>query len=291
VYFSDTGGNTYAYTLDGEPLWVHDGAAPVLVAPALAEGEGLVVVTNVDDLALALAVDTGELKWQYRARRDLTRQAELALYAAPQALIVGDEVVLGFSNGSVVGVDLATGEELWQRGVGEGRYPDVVADPVTAGDDVFTSGYFRPLVALDLPSRNVRWRVEAGAAHPVALDERDGNLVVYHPGTDGRLLAISALTGAQLWMWDSKTSGALTTPQVTEAGLLVASSEGEIYLIDPETGRETWRWHEPWQLRGISSVPVVNGRQVVFVSNAGFLYSMLSPRPTPPPDRLWPRPR
>ena len=170
LYFSDTGGNTYCYSLDGELLWEHDGKAPVLVAPTVSDDGQRVIVTNVDDLAVSLDAATGALAWQYRAKRDLTRQAELSLFAAPRAVIADDDVILGFSNGTLVAVDLETGEEQWMRTVGEGRYPDLVADPVSGGSDLYTSGYFRPLVAIDLPTHNVRWRVDAGAAHPVAIE-------------------------------------------------------------------------------------------------------------------------
>ena len=289
LYFSDTGGNSFCYTLEGDLLWKHDGNAPILVSPTLSQDRSKVVITNVDDLAVALDAETGELLWQYRARRDLTRQAELSLFAAPKATILEQEVILGFSNGSLVAVDLETGEERWKRGVGEGRYPDLVADPITSGTDLFTSGYFQPLVALDLPSHNIRWRVEVGAAHPVALStDPSDNTILFHPGTDGVLRAISTLTGAQLWSWESGTSGALTTPLVTDAGLLLASSEGGIYLVDPEEGTEQWRWHEPWILRGISSMPAIDGRQLIFVSNSGYLYSMLVPQEEAPSEPAWP---
>jgi outer membrane protein assembly factor BamB len=290
VWFGDTGGNTYCYDLDdGELVWQHDGNAPILVAPVVVPDGSKVLVTNIDDLAVSLDAVTGELLWQYRSKRDLTRQAELTLYAAPRAEIRDDLAVLGFSSGVVVAVDLETGEERWKRGVGEGRYPDIVADPVTVGTDLYTSGYYRPLVAIDLPSHNVRWRVDAGAAHAVAVDEdAGGQVMLYHPGSDGILRAVVALTGAELWSWNSGSSGALTTPLITDAGLLVASSETSIWLVDPVTGETVWRWHEPWMLQGISADPAIEGRQAMFVTNAGFLYSLIVPRPSPERGPAWP---
>jgi outer membrane protein assembly factor BamB len=289
VYFSDTGGNTFAYTVAGQRLWRHDGSAPILSAPAVADG--MVVVTNVDDLAVALEADTGTLSWQVKAKRDLTRVAELALYAAPEVVVLPatddrpSEALLGFSTGTLVGVDLETGEERWRREVGEGRYPDLVSAPVLGGADVYTAGYFEPLVAIDQASHTVRWRLDVGGAfRPVLSDDA---AVLYHPATDGSLRAVATLTGAVLWTWESGTTGAITSPRITEAGLVVASSEGSIYLIDPSTGEEVWRWHEPYLLRGVSSVPVVDGRQLLFVSNAGFMYSMLVPVEAPR-RRLWP---
>jgi outer membrane protein assembly factor BamB len=283
VYFSDIGGNTYCYTLAGVQVWSHDGSAPVLAPPTLTPDGAKILVTNVDDLAVALDANTGELVWQYRSKRDLTREAELSLYDAPPAVVHDDEVLLGFSSGTLAAVDLETGEEQWKRSIGEGRYPDLVAAPVLDGSDAFASGYFQPLVALDLPSHNVRWRVDAGAAAAVTvldLPSPDGTTtrqMVVHPGSDGKLRAVSALTGAALWTWDSGTTGALTQPLDTEAGLVVASSEGGVYLVDTLTGVERWRWHESFQLEGISTRPAVDGRQLLFVTNAGYLYSMLSP--------------
>jgi len=276
VYFSDVGGGTWCFALSGERLWHHDGNAPILVRPVV--HEGILYVTNVDDLALALDAETGELVWRYQARPDLGREAELALYAAPPAVINGDEVLLGFSDGSLVSLNHRTGEEHWSKRIGEGRYPDLVAEPTAYGSDLYASGYFRPLVALDRESHEVRWRLDSGAAAAVVVDERQDPATVYHPGSDGTLRAVSALTGALRWEWDSGTSGALTTPVITPAGLVVASSQGGIYLIDAETGEPTWRWREPMLLLGVSSQPVVDGRQLFFVSNAGWLYAFVVPR-------------
>ncbi len=276
LYFSDTAGITYAYDVDGTARWIHQGRAPVVTAPTVSDG--LVIVTNVDDLVIALSAETGELQWQHRAEPDLTRAAELALFAAPQPVVRGDDVILGFSTGAIVALDRETGEPQWQRGVGEGRYPDIVADPLIVGDEMFTSGYYRPLVALNLETQGVRWRLDFGAAHPVATTEdEDGVRTLYLPASDGKLLAVAALTGEVLWTWESGTGGSLTTPIMTDAGMIVASSEGGIYLVDEKTGTERWRWREPYLLRGVSSLPVVDGRQLVFVSNAGNLYSMVVP--------------
>ncbi|MEM6925446.1 MAG: PQQ-binding-like beta-propeller repeat protein [Myxococcota bacterium] len=284
LYFSDTSGTTYAYDRDGTPRWVHQGRAPVVTAPTVTDG--LVIVTNVDDLVVALAANTGGLEWQYRAEPDLTRAAELALFAAPRAIVRGTELILGFSTGAVVALDRETGEVQWRRGVGEGRYPDIVADPVILENALFTSGYYRPLVALDLETRDVRWRIDTGAAHPIATRENpDGERTIYLPSSDGKLLAIAGRTGEVLWTWESGTTGSLTTPVFTDAGMLVGSSEGGVYLVDPDTGLERWRWRETWRLQGVSSLPTVDGRQLVFVSNAGNLYSMLVPERTSPLSR------
>ncbi len=286
VYFADTGGYVWCYSLDGEFLWSHVGNAPVLVQPTIADG--MVFVTNVDDLAVALNTKTGELVWRYQAKVDLTRESELTLYAAPPAVIMDDEAIFGFSDGSLVALARDSGEVKWQRRIGEGRYPDLVAQPVHYGTDLIASGYFQPLVAIDVASRNVRWRVDAGSAAPVVIDDRSGKAVVYHPGSDGKLRAVSALTGAEKWVWESGVSGSLTMPVLTEAGILVGSSDRGIYLVDPISGDETWRFHESYILGGVSSAPVVAGRQMFFVSNTGNLHAMIAAKPSSKKRQAWP---
>lgn len=275
VYFSDVGGGTWCYELDGTLVWHHDGNAPILVQPTL--HDGLLFTTNVDDLALALDAGTGELAWRYQARPDTAREAELTLYAAPPAVIHEQEVLLGFSDGSLVALDWRTGEEQWSKRVGEDRYPDLVAEPTVHGTDLYTSGYYRPLVAIDNKTHEVRWRLDNGAADKVVVDDSTTPATAYHPGSDGTLRAVNTLTGAVRWEWDSETTGALTAPVITEAGLVLGSSQGGVYLVDDETGDEIWRYHERRLLQGVSSQPLVDGRQLYFVSNAGWLYSFVVP--------------
>lgn len=289
VYFADTGGTVWCYRLDGTEVWQQSTSAPILTEPVL--HDGLVFVTNVDDVAVAFDADDGELVWQYKRRPDLTREAELALYAAPPAVVLGPVVLLGFSDGAVVAIDRVRGDVVWDKRVGEGRYPDVVAAPVAAGTDIYASGYFTPLLAVDQASRNVRWRLEIGAANAVAVDPSRDPLVLYHPSTDGKLRAIVALTGAERWTWDSGTTGSLTTPLLTPAGLLVGSSEGALYLVDPETGELLWRYDQPELLEGVTSAPFVADRQLVFVTNAGRLHSMVVPRAGLEGEPQWERRR
>ena len=194
-------------------------------------------------------------------------------------MVIDDSVLLGFSDGSLVSLDRVGGDVQWDRRVGEGRYPDLVAAPVHHGTDVFVSGYFKPLVAIDVATRNVRWRLEYGAANASLVVESEPLTVIHHPGTDGKLRTVAAITGAELWEWDSGTAGALTTPVLTEAGLLVGSSDGGLYLIDPTAGELVWEYSEDRLLDGVTAAPVVEGRQVLFVTNAGRIHSMLVPVP------------
>jgi len=279
VYFADTSGRSWCYTREGVEVWQHQASAPILVQPTIADKH--LFLTTVEDEAFALDVASGVPVWKYRHPKDLTREAELKLYGAPAALIDEDDnfVIFGFSDGAVVALSKAKGDVLWTKRIGEGRYTDIVATPNSDGTDYYVAGYYEPLVALDKASLNIRWRLELGSATTSSIDTISDDPVLYHPGRDGVLRAVVLSTGAIAWQWDSQTNGALSTPQRIGAGLLTSSSEGVLYLLDPDTGTELWRYHEPVQLSGVTAKPAIDGRQMVFVTNAGKIYSMLSPSP------------
>ena len=48
-------------------------------------------------------------------------------------------------------------------------------------------------------------------------------------------------------------------------------------LLDEDSGVELWRYRSDFILQGITASPAVEGRQLVFVTNAGWIQSMVSP--------------
>ncbi len=287
VVFGDSGGRVWAYQPNGRPVWTYDAGAPVLVQPTV--HDGVVYVSTVDDLAIAIGASDGALVWRYQHKTDLARRTELALYAAPPPVVVGDEVLIGFSDGTLMAVDRAGGVPTWQRRIGAGRYPDIVAAPFEApGLEglVFVSGYYEPFAALDVREGRTVWTAPTGAAARPAVVAREGEgPMLVQPGTDGRLRAFDARTGDPIWTWDSGTSGALTEPQPTPAGILIASTDQTVELVDPITGDTRWTYRPDQGIDGVSVAPAVDGRQVVFITNAGRVISLRGPKPSRPTPR------
>ncbi len=290
LYFSDGAGHTWCYPVGGEtPLWSHEGGAPILSTPTVDGDE--VYVANVDNVVVALASGDGELQWRYAHRLDATRTVELELFGKPAPHRAGDLVLAGFSDGRLVALDVESGEPRWQRTVGEGEYPDLIAAPIPIDDgaSALVSGFTEPLLVIDLESRAIRWRRDEGGPNPAALVAEDsGETTVFHGGADGSLRRYDLRTGDLAWTWDSGTSTSLTTPLVTEAGLLVGASGGSVYLVDEDSGERLWAWEPAMMVSGVSASPAVDGRQAVVVTNAGYIMSFVSPAAEPEWERLTP---
>lgn len=303
LLFADTSGAVYAYRLDPSasgglaagPSWTRQGTSPVL-SPVTVEGD-VVYVSTVDDVVVALNLDDGDLKWRHAQRGDGTRTSRLKLYgaAAPalaRAATGERELVVGFSDGTLAGLDGETGVVRWQRRIGEGQYPDIIGGAAILGEDVIVAGYSEPLVAMHRGSRNVRWRLDHGGAFPPVIGGGSGatpalgtataaDRYVFHGGSDGNVRCVDGRTGALIWTWDSGTKSSMGRPVPTPAGLLVAAAAGSISLLDAADGHKLWAWQPDFLPSGFTGAIAVEGRQAVAVTNAGNILSFVVPEDQP----------
>lgn len=283
LVYGDAGGAVWCFDLKGDvpsadPAWVHIGTAPVLATPLVSDAR--VFVSDVASIVVALDRASGELVWRHAQRLDPGRAAELELYGHPPAALNDNLLLVGFSDGTLAGMDASAGTVTWQRRVGEGQYPDLVAAPLVLGGDVVLGGFTAPLVSVDQASQNIRWRLDdVGSSHGATLlDDGEGRTVL-HGDSNGVLRALDRITGAVVWEWDSDTKSALTSPITTEAGVLVGAASGSLYLIDATTGEALWEWLPGYHVSGFTAAPAVEGRQVVGVTNAGQIVSLVAPIP------------
>jgi outer membrane protein assembly factor BamB len=287
VYFSDSAGTTWCYPVGSEePVWSHLGEAPVLAEPVLDADR--VYISDVADAVVALDLRNGELVWRHAHRQSVDRIASLELYGAPAPVIAGPALLVGFSDGTFTALTREKGEVAWRKRVGEGKYPDIIAEPVLIGNLAVVGGFTEPLLGLDLGKRTVRWRLDVGsadAALPGSLytEGKGQRTVVFHGGVDGKLRCVDALTGETIWEWDSGTQSALTRPVGAEAGLFVGAAAGSVYLIDPNSGEKKWSWNPGLHPAGISAPPAVAGRQLLVLTNAGNLLSFIQPETSAAP--------
>ncbi len=266
VIFCDEGGYTFSYsTADESPQWEHFGGAPITSQPKLIGSN--VIVSSVDDSIYSLDYTTGVVAWRYNHPPSLTRETELTLYGAPSAVSWGETVIAGFSDGSVVALSGETGAIEWQKQVGEGIYPDIIATPIVAGNNIYTGGFEGPFVALAPQTNSIRWSLDIGTTSEPTYD----NNAIFHGGSDGILRKIDTITGQVIWEWDAGIEGSLTTPRLTPAGIITSSTEETIYLIDASNGEEIWRYVDDLTLSGMSSPISVSEHGFYAVTNKGTL--------------------
>ncbi len=113
---------------------------------------------------------------------------------------------------------------------------------LTAGED--NSAPPRPLPDIE-PSvqLNKRWSVDTGAGFgefTLKLQPAYGDGRIYVASHDGRVLALDAVNGRQVW--SVKTGTAISGgPGIGEGLVLVGTTDAEIIALDAEDGSERWR--------------------------------------------------
>lgn len=256
VYFGSNDGALYKVKAEtGELLWRFSTNAEIARKPVL-EG-GLLYVVNANDTVMALAPDTGKLRWS--RHRTPALGMEIAGYAGP--LVANGRVYVAFSDGHVMAYGAEDGSEQWapvdlaaeaEQLTGDvPKYLDVdttpVFDTIPAGDVVYAASFAGGVFALDAETGARVW----------ANDRAQGvtELVLWeqapHPPRDGK------------------------GPMVPARKLLLAASGNTgLWALSPEDGREIWR--RPLPEGGISAPVPIAGALLVSTTRYGlFLFSPL----------------
>jgi outer membrane protein assembly factor BamB len=156
--------------------------------------------------------------------------------AAPlKPAVLGNQVWVASSDGTVLALDAAAGRELWRAQAGAPLSAGVGSD----GSTVAAVTVANELVAIE--AGRVVWRARLGVGvftPPLVAGRR-----VFVLGADRSLNAFDAATGARLWQ-QNRPGDALSLRQ---AGLLmavgdtlVAGQQGRLAGIDPNTGALRW---------------------------------------------------
>jgi outer membrane protein assembly factor BamB len=181
LVFVAGGGRLAALAPDtGKPRW--ETSLPRRVAAPLYWDTGWLIVSLEGGDLLAFRASDGELVW----RRALA--APLATLPAPAL----DRLYLGLTDGRVVAVALASGVEVWTRGI-EGAATGLLA----LDEQLIVGSSARAIYSFSLDSARQRWRWRLGAAvlgAPTADADR-----IFFTTLDNTVRAIERRNGHLAW--------------------------------------------------------------------------------------------
>ena len=285
----------WVYALDtrtGQVFWRHRARAQVATGPLMVEGLVLFATQGREGLIEAVDLYTGKRRWQAEvgdvASPLVARDGYL--YGATQSgavfalsirdgsrrwraggapttsgpLLAGDRVVVATLRDTLVVLELETG-----RTIRRSRLPATTVAPLALINDstVALASPAGALLALDIPSGRVRWRVDTSApifgAPVVARD------TVFALSNDGNLWAVPVGDSAGL----VRASIGVTTvaaPTILRHGVLVATVDGHVIYFDRVTGRRVWMRRAGGEFR---HPPIVARGQIVVAPILGDVQS------------------
>ena len=216
----------------------------LIYAASLHPGE----LTSSETVAVAALVaydqETKAVRWR----------AEIDFASGSSPVLAGDTLVV-LAEDALIALDALTGEELWRAPIASyGAYepqvhrnPAVDGDTVvvnevvaTPGDSVDISGTLR---AFDLATGEVRWSIPGEGVFdgpPAIVDGIVYSYVMLDNGccTQSRLLAVDAMTGAEVWEFPGKEEGDSMISFGSTTSSPVVDAE-RVYTLEHQTGFES----------------------------------------------------
>lgn len=225
-------GEVLAYDVEGKLRWRAQVSSDVTAPPLV--GRGVVVVRSTDHRVTAFEAESGKRRWTYQRQ-----QPPLSLRVGTEMAFAGDNVVVGFPGGRLVGVALANGAARWEIAVSEPkgtteveRLADVVGAVAVAGRDLCAASFQGRIVCADAVNGNLRWARELSAGAGAAI----GDAQVYAVDARSGVLAFTRDVGASVWKNDRLANRALTTPAEFGRTVAVGDLGGYLHLLSAVDG-------------------------------------------------------
>lgn len=262
VYVPGTDGQLYALDArTGELKWKYGAGEALATEPVLTND--LVLVASQSDTLFAVKRATGQLAWLYR--RD--PPTGFTIHRASTPTVRGDVAWVGFSDGTLVSLDLNDGGVRWEKSLAPkgGQFVDVDTTPaLDSAGHVYAASYSGGLYALEAETGDVLWNSVAQGITSVMVH---GDVIV--ATGDDRLDAYLSDNGRLIW--SNSLQGRAGMEPVLVKGMLLVPAQRSLLFVDPRTGQSRMVW-DPGQ--GISATPRVVGGKAYVLSNSGYLYEL-----------------
>jgi outer membrane protein assembly factor BamB len=254
----------------GSVVWSKTLQQPAHGAPAV--GDGKVFVVTQGNTLVALNAADGSEAWSFRGVPELG-----ALLSAANPAVVGSNVVVPFTSGELVVLDVKTGKPVWTDALAQASrttavsgLADLSASPVVDDGVVYVTGVGSRTAAFNLKSGQKLWDQPIGAAHSPAVS---GN-AVFVVDLDDTLYALDRKTGDTIWssklpvVREKKKRTHWAGPTLAGGQLWLASNDGGLIAVDAMSGKVTASGNG-----GIGSMmpPAVIGDRLVVLGGNGTL--------------------
>jgi len=198
----------------------------------------------------------------------------LILKAGSSPVIMGELILVGFSDGKLDAIDMKTGRVIWQRSIAYAtgasdveRLVDIDADPIIRGSTVYLASYQGFVGALNLTDGQFVWNKPASIYKNMAMDSN----ALYVTDSRDVLWAFNIQTGQVIWKQNALKARGVTEPLLMGNRLIVGDKTGYLHVISIENGELIGRT----QLNGAIIIsPDVSGQMVYVMTANGILHAV-----------------
>ncbi|MCB0356012.1 MAG: PQQ-binding-like beta-propeller repeat protein [Bdellovibrionales bacterium] len=259
-------GDGFFYAVEafsGQVLWKTPINAETLSRPTFYQGVIYFIAGN--NRAYALEANTGKVKWSYSRQETST----LSIRGGSQPEVSKETLYLGFSDGTLVALNLVDGKLKWEKNLNRNRrFRDIDAQPTIDDNRLYVAGFDGGLYCINPDTGTLLWQHEQGGFSAATIYEG----VVYYTTTDGYVVALDKVSGQVKWRYKLKV-GLGTRPTFFRGLLVFGEYEGDLIALEARTGKLVGRYSPG---RGIMSQPTIdaNTGRTYFISVNANLFAM-----------------
>ncbi len=265
VYVGADDGSFYAVDpRDGRVRWSYRAKGAIEREAEI--GADSVYFATAADRVFSLDAASGKWRWQYE--RETPDGFTIHGYGGPR--LHGSQLLVGFADGNLTSLQVATGEITWARSLASvsDQFVDVDSTPILEGNTIYAASYSGGVYGLDAKDGAVRWRLPTEGAGPLSLI---GGRLYFAAPREG-LHSISR-EGQILWRQGLAEAGDLTAPLALGPYLIFSGSRGGLFIVDAANG-ELLEIFNPGQGICAGATLSTNGRMLYVLSNGGTLYAL-----------------
>lgn len=253
---------------NGKEIWHQKLSNEILAKPIISHQK--VIAKAIDGNLYAFDLVNGEKLWVADHGAP-----SLILKASSSPVVLGDLVLVGYSDGKLDAVNIESGQVMWQRSI---AYPsgasdverlvDIDADPIVKDDVAYLATYQGYIGALSLKDGQFLWRKPASTYKNLVLFGH----TLYMTDADDVLWSIDSKSGRVNWQQRKLKARGLTEPVLVDNHLAVADKTGLVHILSPKTGEIIGRS----QLSGaVISSPMVASNKL-YIQTANGMLNQLS---------------
>jgi len=249
---------------NGNKLWQTKVSGEILSPPTISQQK--VIAKTIDGKVYAFNVTNGKQLW-------MTEHGSpgLVLKASSSPIILGNLVLIGFSDGKLDALDLETGRVIWTRSIAYAtgssdveRLVDIDADPIVEDNIAYLASYQGYIGALSLSDGQFLWRKPGSVYKNMVLSAN----TLYLTDSHDVIWSLDKKTGKVNWKQTTLKARGLTEPTLVGKDLVVGDKTGYLHFVESQTGELIARIKLPG---GVSISPTVAGKKLYVLTDNGLL--------------------
>lgn len=262
IYLGDGKGYVYSLSKDtGIENWRAFIGEEVMSTP-VADGNNVYVATNNNSL-FALSKDGGAIAWSSRRSQPFS---PMSIRGFSSPILIDGKIYIGNTDGVLVVYNAKDGAKLSTIPLASGRgiFTDIDS-LVLDGSKILFSSMEGSLVCMDVKTHKEYWTANVGTPNNVFAS--GGNIFAV---ANAKVISLSAADGKVVW--ESPLPEVLegSAPVATEQYVIVASTDDKIFFLNREDGKIIFKRHLGG---GTFGSPIMNGEQLLVMTNGGQLYA------------------